>query len=71
MHKHLRVLPLGPPQAQGIHPPAVTDGVKEPAATGGARVAARHVGGAVFHQAAAAACWSYEVGPVFLKQYHR
>lgn len=41
-------------QAQRVHPPAVADGVEEPAAAGGARVAARHVGRAVLHQAAAA-----------------
>lgn len=57
-------------QAQRVHPPAVADGVEEPAATGGARVAARHVGRAVLHQAAAATRRVHRVCLVTLRKHN-
>lgn len=64
MARRLRLL-----QTQRVHPPAVADGVEEPAAAGGARVAARHLGRAVLHQAAAATRWVHRVCLVTLRKH--
>lgn len=56
-------------QTQRVHPPAVADGVEEPAAAGGTRVTARHMGGAVLHQAAAATRRVHRVCLVTLRKH--